>query len=287
MAQSPSHKFGQIIGDMLETMIYGPLKDVSTKHGLYLDFKHARAARDNRKKVCWKDNKGNNHDLDYVLEAEGNENRMGIPKAFIESAWRRYTKHSRNKVQEMQSAIVPLAQTYSDYHPFLGVVLAGVFTDGSLRQLRSHGFKILYFPYESIISAFACVGIDAEFGEDTPDAEIQKKVSAYESLTERQRKRIRKKLLSLHERELGEFLDSLSLSLNRSIERVHVLTLHGDKFDVSTVEEAVQLVQAYDENTSASCFVRYEIIVRYSNGDRVTGEFEEKQGALGFLSSMT
>jgi hypothetical protein len=144
MAQSPTHKFGQIIGDILEEMVKAPLAGVAKKHGLYLDYKHARAARDGRKIVKWTDHKDNAHDLDYVLEVSGSEEMQGAPKAFIECAWRRYTKHSRNKAQEIQGAISMLAETYREYNPFLGVVLAGVFTDGSLQQLKSHGFNVAY-----------------------------------------------------------------------------------------------------------------------------------------------
>jgi hypothetical protein len=143
MAESPSHKFGQIIGDLLERMLHAPLKAIADKHDLYLDYKHPRPARGNKVKVAWRDSKGNSHDLDYVLEHGGTEAVIGTPKGFIETAWRRYTKHSRNKAQEMQGAIIPLAETYSDYNPFLGAVLAGVFTEGSLQQLRSHGFALL------------------------------------------------------------------------------------------------------------------------------------------------
>src|SRR3990172_8567145 len=143
MALSPSHKFGQIIGDTLEEALEVPLRDFARKHGLYLDTSHPRPAREGKKKVSWKDYKGNIHDLDFVFEQSGSEEEIGSPRAFIECAWRRYTKHSRNKAQEIHGAIIPLAETYADYHPFLGVVLAGVFTAGSIEQLKSNGFEVL------------------------------------------------------------------------------------------------------------------------------------------------
>jgi hypothetical protein len=223
VAQSPSHKFGQIIGDLLETMMHAPLKAIAKRHNLYLDYKHNRAARGSRKKVSWTDHKGNVHDLDYVLEYGGTEAVIGSPKAFIEIAWRRYTKHSRNKVQEMQGAVGPLAEAYRHCNPFLGVVLAGVFTEGSLQQLRSHGFGILYFPYESIVKAFAKTDIDASFDEDTADHVLQEKVDAYAALSDSQ--------------------------------------------------PAVE-------------FTRYEVSVRYSNGDRITGDFEDKARAIAFLKGL-
>ena len=87
----------------------------------------------------------NSHDLDFVLERGGTPDKIGMPVAFIETAWRRYTKHSRNKAQEIQGALEPLAETYRHLAPFKGAVLAGVFTEGALTQLRSLGFTVLYF----------------------------------------------------------------------------------------------------------------------------------------------
>ena len=86
MAHSPAHRFGQIIGEVLEATIHGPLKDLCRRHGLYLDSKHPRAARKGLSKVAWKDLKGNTHDLDYVIEQGGTEETLGTPKAFIEIA---------------------------------------------------------------------------------------------------------------------------------------------------------------------------------------------------------
>lgn len=81
-----------------------------------------------------------------MLERGGTESSIGIPIAFIESAWRRHTKHSRNKAQEIQSAIIPLFEKYKSSSPFMGVVLAGVYTEGALNQLKSSGFGVPTFP---------------------------------------------------------------------------------------------------------------------------------------------
>ena len=162
MAESLSHKFGQIIGDLLELALEPHLQKFARKHKLYLDKKGARKARSG-KKVCWTDANGNKHDLDFVLERGGTENKIGDPVAFIESAWRRYTKHSRNKAQEIQGAVLPLAIKYRRSSPFVGVVLAGVFTEGALTQLKSLGFGVLYFPYETVVKTFSKFGINAAF----------------------------------------------------------------------------------------------------------------------------
>jgi len=271
---------------MIEAMMYGPLKAVAHKHGLYLDYKHPRPARNKRKKVAWTDRKGNTHDLDYVVEYGGSETVQGSPKAFIETAWRRYTKHSRNKAQEMQGAILPLAQTYSEYSPFLGVALAGVFTDGSLQQLRSNGFGIVYFPYESIVQAFATVAIDAAFDENTPDEDLQAKVDSYYAAGQGKQAQIANALKRIHSNDLSAFIGELGATLTRSLSRIYIATLHGPTCDVPTVAAAVDFIRNYDEGQAVTGFVRYEVNVRYSNGDKITGEFESKAKAIQFLEGL-
>ena len=105
--------------------------------------------------------------------------------------------HSRNKAQEIEGAVVPLADTYKRFHPFLGVVVAGVFTKGSINQLRSKGFSLVYFPYGNVLSAFSAVGIDASFDEDTPEKELRKKIRHFKTLVPSELRKIRTRLLEL------------------------------------------------------------------------------------------
>src|SRR5258708_36712678 len=177
MAKSPPHKFGQVIGDLVEKAVIPLLSDVAAKHDVYLDKKGSRRAR-KKKVVCWEDLFGNIHNLDFVLERGGSEAKIGEPIAFIESAWRSYAKHSRNRAQEIEAAILPLVAKHSNNAPFVGAILAGVFTNESVKQLQSRGFKTLLFPYETIILAFQTVGIDATFGQTTQDEDGLKKVEA-------------------------------------------------------------------------------------------------------------
>ncbi len=176
MPESLSHKFGQIIGDLLELAIEPHLKKFAKQNKLFLDKKGIRLTRKG-KKLSWTDSKKNIHDLDFVLERGGTSDVLGIPVAFIETAWRRYTKHSRNKAQEIQGAILPLAEKYKNSSPFLGVVLAGVFTKGALTQLQSSGFCVLYFSYDSVIKAFRKFDINAEFDEQTSEQDFREKLT--------------------------------------------------------------------------------------------------------------
>lgn len=226
MATSYAHKFGQIVGEMLEVAIEPLLRDFANKYCLYLDKRGPRPARSGLK-VTWTDLNGNKHDLDFVLEREGSDTQLGTPAAFIETAWRRYTKHSRNKAQEIQGAIIPLAETYECNNPFLGVVLAGIFTEGSLSQLRSLGFTVLYFSYETVIEAFKRIDIDASFDEHTPEIEFKKKITKWNSSSLKKHKEVAAALITINSIEVTQFVQSLERTITRRIKSVRILPLHG------------------------------------------------------------
>lgn len=282
MAISPSHKFGQIIGDTLEAAILPLLVNFAKQHGLYLDRKGRRPCRKGLK-CSWTDLHGNTHDLDFVLERGGTQFKKGTPVAFIETAWRRYTKHSRNKAQELQGAVEPLAETYKHAGPFKGAVLAGVFTDGALEQLRSLGFTVLFFHYETVIAAFERVGINAFFDENTPDTECQSKVDQWTRLSQVKKEKVQKALLKGNQAGTKNFMASLTASVARQIERILILPLHGKTYEVRTIIDAVSLIESYDEGARVSKFERYEIQIRFSNENEITGRFNDKPSAIEFL----
>jgi hypothetical protein len=282
MAESPAHRFGQIIGEVLEAAIEPLLAEFAQKHSLYLDKKGERPCRPG-KKCSWLDRNGNKHDLDYVLERGGTRTKLGIPAAFIETAWRRYTKHSRNKAQEIQGAIGPLVETYKSAGPFTGVILAGVFTKGALTQLESLGFTVLYFPYETVVAVFGEFGIDAAFNEKTPDADFQEKVDAYEAMPAYQRSALARGLLEAHQDGVTRFMASLEKVVLRQIERIIVLPLHGTSAELTTVDDAIKFINDYNDKTGNAPLERYEIQVRYNNGNVIEGKFKDKASAVEFL----
>lgn len=284
MASSPSHKFGQIIGDLLEEIMAPQLRAFCDGRGLYLDKKGNRGAARDGKKVTWEDKFGNNHDLDFVIEKGGTAHRRGRPLAFIEAAWRRYTKHSRNKAQEIQGAILPIAEKYDWDKPFLGAILAGVFTDGSLTQMKSSGFEVMLFPYETITAAFRHVGINAAFDESTPDAEFEKTIKEIEVLTQQQRGELKEHLIQSNRSLLDRFVKELEAVLDRKIDCIILIPLHGGQSEFGTIDDAITFIEGYDEaSTQDGGFRKYEVIVRYSNGDKIDAEFTEKRAAISFL----
>lgn len=284
MANSPSHRFGQIIGDLLEEIMTPQFQSFCDERGLFLDKKGTRGKARTGKKVSWIDKYGNSHDLDFVIEKGGSENVLGRPLAFIEAAWRRYTKHSRNKAQEIQGAILPIAEQYDWDRPFLGVILAGVFTNGSLTQMRTSGFEVALFPYDSIVAAFAAVGIDAKFDEETPDAVFQNTIDQIDSLTTQSRANLKQRLVQSNQALLDQFFAELQATLDRQIEQIILIPLHGQQSEFGTIADAITFVTSYREDELRDGgFRKYEIIVRYTNNDKIDASFQDKEKAIAFL----
>jgi len=284
MAESPAHRFGQIIGELLESVVLPQLAAFCQKQGLYLDHqKRVRPVRSG-KKVSWTDLYGNIHDLDFVIERDGTDEKVGTPLAFIESAWRRYTKHSRNKAQEIQGAILPLAERYRWNNPFLGTVLAGVFTEGSLDQLRSFGFNVLYFPYESLVAAFKSKGVDIAFDESTSDRVFQQTTKRIEGASQKTMSGIRAHLVSTNQRAISVFFDALNKRLGRHVTRVVMTPLYGKANEFSTIDGAVKFLDQHRSNEGSTDFRKYEIRVEFSNGDKVEASIEAKEKVKEFLA---
>lgn len=296
MAESLTHKWGQTIGNLLQRSLRETFQEVADRHGLYLDYQRERSARAGTAKVSWKDRYGNSHDLDYVLERGGTDAVVGLPAAFIEVAWRRYTKHSKNKAQEIEGAVIALADTYSHVRPFLGIVLAGVFTDRAVAQLRSRQFTVAFIPYAHILHAFTAVGIDAAWDEDTPETSFREKLAQFQALSVKKVAKLTKALLlpapaKLTEGEtppapMAEFLEALNASLSRGILGFTITVLHGQPRQVAAVAEAIAYLQGYeDARPSAAPAAKYEIDVRYNNGDLIHAIFQDKGAAVNFLQT--
>lgn len=287
MAKSNTHKFGQMIGDLLEEAVINKLSPIANEHEMYLDYKHPRKARNNNKEVIWIDGEGNKHKLDIVIECKGSETEIGDPKAFIEMAWRRYTKHSKNKAQEISGAVLPLIQKYKEFSPFYGVVLAGEFTRPSILQLESQGFKVLYFDFNTIIQGFNEIGLQIEWKEDTSEDQIGEYVEFFNSVSQEDKNKLVNYMFNTHEDKVNEFINSLKECFLRQIERIRIFTLYGEMVELESIDKAIEYINKYDEkNPTVDTLIGYEIYIRYSNGDKIEVDFKEKRDVLRFLNQL-
>ena len=286
MAESPSHKFGQMIGNLLEDMVKSILEDFCEKHDLYLDsIGYRRKVRSGRK-VRWRDKYGNLHDLDFVIEKNGSKNKKGRPVAFVEVAWRRYTRHSRNKAQEIQGAVLPIVDSLHWDKPFFGAILAGEFTQDSIRQLTSSGFEVLHIPYSDIISAFESVGINAKFSDSTSDEEFLNCVESIKALDSESRENFKSFIRRKNHDLFSEFKRKILNSLNRMLDYLVILPIPEGEHRFTSFDSALSFVDNLDAN-NVSEFQKYEVIAKYSNGDLIDESLKGKEDALNFLVNLS
>lgn len=290
MAESLAHRWGQIIGEVFENFVRDILAGIARRHGLHLDAQGPRKARTGSK-VTWQDGYGNRHDLDYVLERGGTPESLGTPVAFIESAWRRYTKHSKNKVQEIEGAVLPIALTFSRHQPFCGAVLAGEFTRSSLLQLESRGFGVLHLPYQSIIKAFLPLGIDAASQDGvggTSEAVFRKKIACWESLPQpAATSEVLNRLYELHAAEIATFIGKLEASLARKVVSVRLTVLRGHSVECLDIERAIgylmeeeQSSRLKDDGEEREAF---EVQIRFNTEAKIDATFNGRDEAVSFL----
>lgn len=268
---------------MIEDVVAPVLVKFCKARNLELDSKHGRILSKRGRKVTWQDRFGNAHDLDYVILRPSASTPNGRPVAFIEVAWRRYTKHSRNKAQEIQGALLPIAERYAHDRPFLGAVLAGVFTENSLAQLRSVGFCVLLFPYESIVRGFSEIGLDVRFDEATPDAVFALTVANIDALTNEQRQRVITALVRDNKSQIDAFVDALANSIDRRPTRIVIVPLFGRDHEFESVRDTLSFVIKY-EAVEAGPLRKFDVLVAYSNQDRVEGVFSSRDEVIRFLN---
>ena len=293
MAESLAHRWGQIIGDVFEMFVRNILADVAKQHSLYFDFKRPRKARGGQGKVTWQDGYGNKHDLDYVLERGGTEEVLGEPVAFIESAWRRYTKHSKNKAQEIEAAVMPVALTFSRHQPFCGAVLAGEFTGNAIHQLESKGFAIVHVSYESILTAFNELGIDASSKDGvggTTEREFRAKIAKWEALRQPQAtNRLLAKLHTLHEREIAGFKQKLEASIARLVVSIRLTVLRGHSVECTDVAGAIAYLieeeKSFRLREDGEQRESFEVQLRFNTGAKIDAAFPKRAEAIAFLRS--
>ncbi|CAN5583568.1 hypothetical protein BH20VER3_BH20VER3_15120 [soil metagenome] len=286
---SPGHKLGQMVGNFFEkfvdTVLAARLEKIALEHHLYLDRKGLRpSVRGNLKKVSWSDNRGNNHDLDFVLEDGGTMEKKGRPLAFVEAAWRRYTKHSRNKTGEIEGALIHLHDSHRTCR-FVGAALAGEWTDGAIKQLESHGITVLHIPYVALINSFRIKGIDLDYAERASSTEKQDLVRSLKALSDSELTEIAVALEEEVAEQLEAFLVSLEASVTTEITQVLVCGLFGRRATASTVTQAIEWLEQFDvSDRQKTAFDKFEVLLRFKDGREIDGRsFPNKESAILFL----
>lgn len=284
MAEAPGHLLGQIIGGVLEAALKPVLEDLARKHDLYLDSQGERPNVRAGKKVTWRDVKGNGHDLDFVLERGGTPTKRGNPAAFIESAWRRYTKHSKAKAQEISGALDPVLMAWANVKPTGAAVVAGEWTKPALTQLRTNGYVVLHFDFARTVEIFSRHGMRIDgLAESTPDSFWQEQCEVFVRKSSLERAELASDLRETMREDLERFAVELERRIIRKIDHVSVTPLHGSLQLFSRLDDAVLAVQAYSIGPATADFLRFEVRLTYTNGDQIQASFGTASDAVGFL----
>jgi len=77
-----------------------------------------------------------------------------------------------------------------------------------------------------------------------------------------------------------------ALSEKPPVELVYVFPLRGWPRTLADSAEAIAFIESFDESKPERPFTRYEVDVRYSNGNEVRGQFNDKLAAVAFLRSI-
>jgi hypothetical protein len=283
-AVSAGHKLGQMIGNFFEEFFSDTFEEFAIERNLFCDRKGPRpVVRGDKLKVTWLDSDGNPHDLDYVLEVDGSDTQQGKPIAFIELAWRRYTKHSRNKSGEIEGSLLHLRDTYKSCR-FIGALLAGEYSEGGLRQLRSHQIAVLHVPFGKIAEAFRARGVDLAYPENASDRLKRRVIAKWESLRPEDLRVIKRALRASIKDDLTDFMKALEVAISRAVESVRILSLYGKEILCQTIAEGIELLSRYEVSTSGRLkHYKFEVYVRFKNGSKVEGTSVEKNEAVEFL----
>jgi hypothetical protein len=166
-------------------------------------------------------------------------------------------------------------------------VLSGVFTADSIRQLQSVGFSVAFVNYHNVISAFRKVGIEGGYEEGTPDDAVLATVQKWQALSPSDRQTVVGEVVRMLDPEMSRLKAEIATVVNRRIALIRVLPVHGSPIEFSTLAAAIGFIESYnDREPSPHGFVRYEVQIRYDNGNRIDGEFGSKEQATDFLKTL-
>lgn len=274
-----------MVGVLLERLFAHDLIALSERHGYYCDRRGLRPkVRGRAKKVTWTDADGNAHDLDFVIERDGSVDHRGLPVAFIETAWRRYTRHSRAKTGEIEGALLHLRQTYPTCR-FLGVILAGAYSLGGKTQLTSHEIAVLHIPFEALATAFRQRGVDLSYPEKASAEEKQAVIAQWEQLRPEDLANIEARIRTEIASEYAAFQSLLEQRLQRSVRLIRIVPTFGREFTFPSVQAAIVSLDDFREERQTDLrFIRFDVKVEFSDDDEIEGKFHTKEEALRFIS---
>lgn len=280
---SAGHKLGQLIGDWFERHFVLPLlTSVADELDLFLDNRFTeRPARG--EKIIWEDADGNKVDYDFVLELGGSLTRVGIPVAFVESFWRRGSRHSKDKARDDSGKLRPMSATYPTAR-FLGIVAAGDFTGPARELVRGYEIDLFYVPKEKVVKAFEENGLIMHYPDASPEDYKQRIAAGFEANFSLEKKQavVRSLTAFMGKAVVNSYVDRVRSKLSALPQEIRFVLRHDSAPVVfQSLADATAFLQdpLFSMDTPAESYL-YQ--VTYSDGS----EFERVAASLDDLRNL-
>lgn len=95
--------------------------------------------------------------------------------------------------------------------------------------------------------------------------------------------RVKDHLGKANKTEIDTFVSSLKERLDRMIEKVVVIPLYGRSNEFATIDDALRFLDGHSVYEGCGDFRKYEVLISFTNGDRVEGSFKDKTKVREFL----
>lgn len=127
--------------------------------------------------VKLKNKSGVEHEIDFVI---GTKER---PLILIDSKYIKYTKHAREKANEILMKLTSVSETHPSVNMLIAV-LAGSFTPDAIKTLRGRGIYVFHIPFGRVAMNLRRFGIVVDWPEwdkETPKRTWERLVSMTEA----------------------------------------------------------------------------------------------------------
>ncbi len=173
---------------------------------------------------------GNEVDYDFVLELHGTETQIGIPVGFIESFWRRGSRHSKDKARDDSGKLRPMRETYPTAR-FLGIVSAGDFTRPARELVLHREIDLFYIPKDKIVKAFEENDLIMDYPDSANEGSKRQIASEFEAnFSIQKRKDIVTSLIELMGKAtISSYTDRVRSKLSALPQEIRFILQHASK----------------------------------------------------------
>ncbi len=78
-------------------------------------------------------------------------------------------------------------------------------------------------------------------------------------------------------------MGSLQERLDRMVERVVIVPLYGRTNEFATIDDALRFLDSHSVYEGCGDFRKYEVLISFTNGDKVEGSFKDQTNVRDFL----